>query len=160
MDSKQNLVFNIFNAPKGKASPHGEHIYEWEYLDEKGEIHKDKRNVQEQIQSFLPTVDYKKQIQRGELELNDTNVGSSIKDFTGIPRDTVDIYKFLSALSSLSAEQVANIMEQTNKANQSNVQGTQGGDKTSAVSGQTPATTNENKPAVSQSSGNNDVGGK
>lgn len=141
MDLKRTYVFNIFNAPKGKASPAGEEIYEWEYLDEKtGEIKKDKKNVKEQINSYVSIVDYKSQIKRGELELNG-KMENGTRDFTALPADTVDIYKYLNYLSSLSPEQVTNLLEQANQANKAQLQAAQSGNKESTIPGQTPGAT-------------------
>ena len=150
MAEVKQFVFNCFNAPKGKKSPAGEHVYEWEYMDQKtGEIKKDKKNIKEMINSYLPTVDYKKQIERGELEL-DGNMGSGTKDFTAIPSDTVDIIKYLTYLSTLSKEQASNILEQARQASQTNLQGTQDGNQTVNTTGQTYV-----QPAQTQS----EVGG-
>lgn len=159
MAEAKQIVFNCFNAPKGQKSPAGEHVYEWEYMDEKtGEIKKDKKNIKEMINSYLPTVDYKKQIERGELEL-DGNMGSSTKDFTAVPDNTVDIIKYLTYLSSLSKEQAANILEQANKTSKVDLQGTQDGNKTLTPTGQAPIKSIENQPEVSGNSQNTNEGG-
>jgi len=152
MAEVKQFVFNCFNAPKGQKSPSGEHVYEWEYMDEKtGEIKKDKKNIKEMINSYLPTVDYKKQIERGELELNG-NIGSTTKDFTAVPDNTVDIIKYLTAIATLPKEQIANILEQSHKGSKANVQGTQDGNKTISTTGQTIDKSVESQPKVGGSS--------
>ncbi len=131
MESVKTSVFNIFNAPKSKDVPAGEEIYTWEYQDEKGNILTDSKNVKEEINSFVSRVDYKAQIKRGELELND-NLGTVSKDYTTIPDNAVDIYKYLAYLSTLSKDQVAELLEQTYKTNQTIVQGEQDGNQAPA----------------------------
>lgn len=128
----KDTVYNIFNAPKGKSSPHGEEIYEWEYLDENGKLMKDSKNVKEEINSFLPMVDYKKQIERGELELDGNSLDLVSKDYRGLPDNTVDYYKFLSGLAAIPKEQVAKLMESVNQGTENNIQEKQATDKASA----------------------------
>lgn len=148
MAEVKQFVFNCFNAPKGQKSPAGEHVYEWEYMDEKtGEIKKDKKNIKEMINSYLPTVDYKKQIERGELELN-ADMGSYSKDYTGIPDNTVDIIKYLTYISTLPKEQVTNLLEQAHKASKTNLQGTQDGNQTVNTTGQTDGKSAQTQPEV------------
>jgi len=151
-------VYNIFNAPKGKNSPHGEHVYEWEYLDDDGKLKKDKLDVHEKIQSYVSRVDYKKQIERGELELNGMDTGVS-KNYTGLPADTVDIYKWLTALSNIPKEQVTKLVEQARSASKTNVQNEQATNKESTSGGQTVVRTVQNQPANSESTPVNNDGG-
>jgi len=136
----QNQVFNIFNAPKGKDAPHGEHIYEWEYFDDDGKVQKDKLDVHEKIQSYLSRVDYKAQIKRGELEL-DGNITGVNRDYTQLPGNTVDLYKYLAYLSTLSEDQVAKFLEQANAAGQDSLQTEQASDQTGDTGGQTDGST-------------------
>ena len=126
--------FNIFDQPKKVVSPEGAHIYEWEYLDEDGKIQKDKKNIFEEIQSYLPRVDYKTQIAKGEMELE--NGGGVYQDFRGIPDNTVDIYDYLNALANLPEEQVAKLLEQVNGGNKESVQGKQTTDSEAVSGGQ------------------------
>ena len=148
MAEVKQFVFNCFNAPKGQKSPAGEHVYEWEYMDEKtGEMKKDKKNIKEMINSYLPTVDYKKQIERGELELN-ADMGTGTKDFTAIPDNTVDIIKYLTYISTLPQEQVTNLLEQARKGSQTNVQGTQDGTQAVTTAGQTVVQPVQTQPEV------------
>ena len=159
MAEVKQFVFNCFNAPKGQKSPAGEHVYEWEYMDEKtGEMKKDKKNIKEMINSYLPTVDYKKQIERGELELN-ADMGTGTKDFTAIPDNTVDIIKYLTYISTLPQEQVTNLLEQARKGSQTNVQGTQGGKQTVTTTGQIDGQFIENQSKTGGSSENTNDGG-
>ena len=159
MEQTNKFVFNCFNAPKGKPVPAGEDIYEWEYMDEKtGEIKKDKRNIKEMINSYLPTVDYKKQIERGELELNG-NVEDVTRDFREIPDNTVDIIKYFTYLSSLSKEQVAHLVEQANQASKTDVQRAQDGNQAKPAAGQTDDKSSQNQSKTGGSSENTDDGG-
>lgn len=159
MAEAKQFVFNCFNAPKGQKSPAGEHVYEWEYMDEKtGEIKKDKKNIKEMINSYLPTVDYKKQIERGELELNG-DMGSYTKDYTGLPDNTVDIIKYLTYISTLPKEQVTNLLEQANKASQTNLQRTQDGNQAKPAAGQIDDKSTENQSKTGGSSENTNDGG-
>ena len=119
---EQIKVYNCFNAPRGKKVASGEEIYEWEYLDENGELKKDKKNVKEEINSFVSRVDYKSQIKRGELDLDANITGNVERDFTGIPNNTVDIINYLRYLSTLDKEQVAYLLEQLNGGNEETVQ--------------------------------------
>jgi len=152
-------VYNIFNAPKGKDSPHGEHVYEWEYLDDEGKLQKDKEDIHAKIQSYLPRVDYKKQIERGELELDGNNLDMVSKDYRRVPDNTVDYIKFLSALASMDKEQVANLVESANQTNKNIVQKEQTANQESINGGETPRKLNADKPANSTSLTNNDGGG-
>ena len=106
-----NQVYNRYNAPKGKAVQAGDEIYEWEYFDEAGKICKDKKNVKEEINSFLPLVDYKKMIARGELELNGSHNSDSIKDFRNLPDSKVDFIKFVNYVAALPEGQVSKYLQ-------------------------------------------------
>ena len=149
---QQIKVFNIFNAPKGKDAPHGEEIYEWEYLDDDGNLKKDKKNVKEEINSFVSRVDYKAQIKRGELELDELNSGVE-KDYRGVPSDSVDYYKFLVSLAAMDKEQVANIMEQINGGNKESVQAKQTGDNKVVKEPEVSKEDNEKQSDISGTSG-------
>jgi len=155
---QETKVYNIFNAPKGNNSPHGEHVYEWDYLDDDGKIQKDKLDVHEKIQSYVSRVDYKKQIERGELELNGMDTGVN-KNYTGLPADTVDIYKWLTALSNIPKEQVTKLVEQARSASQTNVQTQQAANKEGTFGGQTVVGTVQDKSSNSESTPVNNDGG-
>lgn len=111
MERVKHKVYTSYNAPNGKISAPGNEIYEWEYLDKKGELKKDKRNVNEEIQSYMSLVDYKKRITEGETFDNGNNEGL-IRDFTNFTGDTVDIIGLISAINSLSEEQIAYLVQQ------------------------------------------------
>ena len=113
--------YTSIDRPVAKYSEAGEHIYEWEYIDKEGKIKKDKKNIYEEIQSFYPRVDYKSQIARGELDLYDSTLSGVHKDFTGLPDDTINLYKHLSTLANLSQEQITNLLEQINAGDQKSV---------------------------------------
>jgi len=146
----QTKVYNIFEAPKPIDSPHGEHIYEWDYLDEKGIVQHDKKNVHEEIQSYISRVDYKSQIKRGELELN-ADLGTDSKDYRTIPDNTVDIYKYLTYLSSIPKDQVTKLLEQFGKTSENGVQTTQASNQAGTTAGQAPAQNSGNQPTVGAS---------
>jgi len=154
-----DTVYNVFNAPIGQSSPHGEHVYSWEFLDENGKIQTDSKNMKEYINSFLPRVDYKKQIERGEIELNDS-VGVVSKDYRGIPDNTVDIYKYLVNLASLSPDEVTKRLEQVRKASETKLQ-----EKPTTNQGGTKADENspelkKSEPGLDTSSGTLNAGGQ
>ena len=130
----QIKVFKGFDRLETKGEDVHQEIYEWEYIDQDGELKKDKKNVKEEIQSFLPRTDYKSQIERGELDLQ--NGGSTHTDFTGIPNDTVAIYDYLNALANLPEEQVTKLLEQVNSGNKESVQGKQATDSKTTSGGQ------------------------
>ena len=128
-------LYSIFDQPEKQVSPVGNHIYEWEYLDKDGKLKKDKKNVYEEIQSYLPRVDYKAQIERGELDPSD--IRPTHTDFTGIPNDTVALYDYLNTLANLPQEQVAKLLEQANAGNKEGIQGEQTTDTKAITGGQT-----------------------
>ena len=128
-------IYNLFDTPEGAESPTGDHIYKWEYFDENGKIQTDEKNVFEKIQSYVSRVDYKAQILKGELELNEDYNGT-ITDTTGLPTNTIDIYNYLTNLASLSKEQIAHIMEQTYQSNKDSIQTEQSTDSEKATGGQ------------------------
>ena len=121
----------------GQESPVGSDIYEWEYLDQEGKVKTDKKNVFEEIQSYLPRVDYKTQIARGELSANDS--GNTYTDFTGIPNDTVALYDYLNTLANLPQEQVTKLLEQVNSRSEKSVQTEQATNSKTTSGGQTNA---------------------
>jgi hypothetical protein len=121
---EQIKFLTLFDKIEKQSSPSGEHIYEWEYLDEDGKLQKDKKNIFEEIQSYLPRVDYKSQIAKGELEFNDIN-GSIHTDTRSLPTDSVSLYNYLVNLATLPQEQITNLLEQINVSNQESLQGKQ-----------------------------------
>jgi len=133
----QIKVFKGFDRLETKGEDVYQEIYEWEYVDEKGKLKKDKKNIKEEIQSYLPRTDYKSQIERGELELQ--NGGSTYTDFTGVPDGTVAIYDYLNTLANLPQEQVAKLLEQVNAGNKESVQAKQTTNSKTAGGGQTDA---------------------
>ena len=143
-------VFNIFNAEKGQDSPAGQDIYEWEFFDEQGKVQKDKKNIQEEIQSYISRVDYKQQIQRGEIDLNG-NMATINRDYTSLPDNTVDIYKYLTHLATLPKDQVAKLLEQANQASEERIQATQATNQESITSRQTFAQNSGAQPTIGNS---------
>jgi len=129
-------VYKLFDCPTPKVSPIGGPIYEWEYLDDAGVIQKDKKNIQEQIQSYLSRVDYKTQIEKGEFNPDGTITNTSV-DYTTIPDNTIDIYNMLVNLADVSPEQVANILEQARSRDQESIQTEQETNRETAGGGQT-----------------------
>jgi len=99
------------NAPLGKPSPSGEHIYE--YVDANGKERK--VNMYEKTQSYFGITDYKSMIENGlpveGLEKGDA-LSENIRDFTGVQGDAVDIIKLSRAISGLSENQIAYILQQ------------------------------------------------
>lgn len=87
---------NYQNRVETEASPTGEPIYKWDYVDLKGEIQQDERDVYAQIQSGFRITDYKAQIAQGVLDsgnnndnlyLDTTQLGSSYDDIDNYLND-------------------------------------------------------------------------
>lgn len=112
MPRSQNKVYAKYNAPDTKPNEVGSEVYEWDYLDENGRIQKDKKNVKEEIQSFISRVDYKQQIKNGELPEGINNVGN-LKDFTGIPSNPVDLINLVDTIRNMDQNEIANLLQQT-----------------------------------------------
>jgi len=109
-------VYNAWNKPKHKKEDVHQEIYEYDYIDQKsGEVKKAKINIQEKIQSNLERVNYKKQIERGELILDGGPIEQGYRDYTSIPGDKVDFIDFIAKISQLNSEQVNNLVEQVSK---------------------------------------------
>lgn len=98
------------NRPIGEASPAGEAIYEWEYLGADGKTITEKKNVQEQIQSYVRQVDYKTRIKQGEIYDGESNY----MDFSELPVD-LDPASLSQYLSDLSVK-VNELLESSKKA--------------------------------------------
>ena len=106
-------VYNAWNKPKAKPQNVRQEIYEYDYIDkESGEVKKRKINMQEKIQSNLEKVNYKKQIERGELLLNDSITGEGIRDYTSLPGDKVNFIDFIAKIGQLSPEQINQMVKQ------------------------------------------------
>lgn len=111
-------VFNRYNAPKGKKTEPGKDIYEYDYIDPdtKKIVHK-KINQQEKIQSCLPMTDYKKQIENGELRINDNRITEGVRDYTGVPGNKADFIDFIIKVSSMDKAQIDNLVKGLNPQN-------------------------------------------
>ena len=70
------------------------------------------KKPQEKIQSNLEKVNYKKQIERGELLLNDSITGEGIRDYTSLPGDKVNFIDFIAKIGQLSPEQIDQMVKQ------------------------------------------------
>lgn len=140
-------VYNCFNAPRGKKSPSGEEIYKWTYLDKDGNEQSDHKNVKEEINSFLNSVDYKAQIKRGEIDENGV-IQPISRDYTGLPDNTVDIFKFVSNLASMDKKQVTDILERFKKGTESSIQTKQVTDSERDKTNQVIEKTTQNKSQV------------
>ena len=149
----QIKVYTIFERPETIAEDVYQEVYEWEYLDSDGKLQKDKKNVKEEIQSYLPRTDYKTQIERGELELKDG--GTSYTDFRDIPDGSVAIYDYLNAIANLPEEQITKLMEQINGRDKKGVQGEQGTDSKTAEAGQTNEADVQSKSTNAKANTNN-----
>ena len=107
---KKPKIYTRATAPKGLKSPVGKPIYEWEYMDKDGKIQKSKKNQQEQIQSHLNGVDYKKMIKDGTL-INDSN--GNYGDVSALQLDNqADAVLLAEFIGSLSQEQVTALLQQ------------------------------------------------
>ena len=106
-------VYTAWNKPKAKPQNVRQEIYEYEYIEKAtGEVKKRKINVQEKIQSNLERVNYKKQIERGEILLNDSITGEGIRDYTSLPGDKVNFIDFIVKIGQLSPEQISQMVKQ------------------------------------------------
>ena len=65
-EQTETTFYSLTNKSPTLPSESGKPIYEWTYLDEKGEIQADKSNFQEMIESYKRQVDYKLRIEKGE----------------------------------------------------------------------------------------------
>lgn len=145
MSTLIKTLFNKYNAPREKEkynSCEGSEIYKYKYFDKKAKEWKDEEiNIQEKIQSFISQVDYKKRIELGlglEAPLLNENL---TRDFTGIPDSTVDIVNLVNAISGLSEDQIANLLQQSSGTVQAESETGQTVDNTSEV------TTEETSPS-------------
>ena len=102
-------VYNKYNAPQGIKSKVGKEIYEWEYFDKKGELQKKSKNQQEEIQSCLGQVDYKKMIKDGTLE---NGISGNYGDVTQLQMDSVDAVLLSEFIGSLTESEVTAILQQ------------------------------------------------
>ena len=116
-------IYNQYNKPRGKKENVHQEIYEYEYFDKKtGEVKTNKINVQEKIQSNLEKVNYKKMIERGELQLNGNISSEGVRDFTSVPGNKVDFIDFIAKVSQLDEKARSQIIENYFKQNQQNSQ--------------------------------------
>ena len=97
--------YSLLNTPKTQFSPSGEKIYSWEYFDRTGNLKTDKSNVYEKIQSYKDSVDYKKLIERGELETYDDR-NDLYLDTTKLPNNYADTNEYIKSISLAIAEKL------------------------------------------------------
>lgn len=115
-----------FNKPKIIYSNPGTEIYEYKVFEKqlveiektlpdgkkkKETIETDvlitkKENTNEKIQSYLPTVDYKRKIAEGDVNVYGDGSNAVYGDTTELPNNTVDLVSLLTGISQLSEEQV------------------------------------------------------
>lgn len=120
--------YNQDNAPlqRVKANP-GKAIYE--YVDGNGKTQK--VNMFEKVQSYAAQVDYKSMIEKGYdiAEKEGGNYGG-IADYTGVQGDTTDIIELINSINSLSEEQIAYLLQQSQEGT---AQTTQEGQRTTTT---------------------------
>ena len=152
----QNVkVFNIFNRPKVSKEKVNPNIYEYDYIDKKtGEKKHNKINQQEKIQSNLAKVDYKKQIERGELILDGISTSEGTRDFTVIPGDKVDFIDFIAKVSRMDSKQIDTLVESVFKNTQEQTK------ENSNQDGEITPTAGENKSNGSGDSSKVNEGGQ
>lgn len=110
----KKIIYSANNAPTTLVSNAGNEVYEWEYEDKNGKIKKDKKNVQEEIQSYMSLVDYKQKIANGEeVEVNlNGNIEGFVKDYRDLQGDTVDIILLAERIAGLSESEIATLLQQ------------------------------------------------
>lgn len=83
----------------------GKKIYEWEYLDEKGDLVKDKKDMYEYIQSFEASTNIKEKIKREEELIDD---GKSVYlDVTKLGTTADSINEYLGSVISKVQQEFA-----------------------------------------------------
>lgn len=121
--------YSLLNRPATIASCPGKKIYEWEYLDETGKVKKAKENTYEKIQSYKDSVDYKKLLDRGELEINDnygvfmdtTKLGNNFADLNEFVNDVAEhVQQLKEQKSAIDARPTSSVEKATNVAEISN----------------------------------------
>lgn len=93
--------------------PSGEEIYTWQYQDSEGSLVDESTNVYEKIQSYRKSVDYKEQIERGEL-FDDTELNYLDISELGNSPDAVSDY--LANLRAKIDQDVADFKKQAEQA--------------------------------------------
>lgn len=97
--------YSLLNTPKTKPSSTGEKIYTWEYFDRAGNLKTDKSNVYEKIQSYKEQVDYKKLIEKGDLDIYDDR-NDLYLDTTKLPNNYADTNEYIKSISVAIAEKL------------------------------------------------------
>lgn len=156
----EQRVYNRYNIPRGKPVKSGNEIYKWQYLNDKGELCEEQKNVKEEINSFLPMVDYKKQIARGEISLNEGATSELRQDFTNLPDNTVGIVELINKLSTLSQDEISYYMEQVGKKPQETLQTKQEPIKEPVSTGEVTKQVGEVQSTVSETTSPSSTGGK
>ena len=94
---KQNFPSLLVNRPTQSSVPEYNPIYEWEYIDEEtGEIIKESKNIQEEINSYERQTRFKEKIERGEKIEDGRSIYMDISELGDNPSD---ISKYLKRLS-------------------------------------------------------------
>lgn len=94
----------------------GDKVYEWDYLNEKGDVVTDKRNMYEYIQSFKRITDYKEVIDdNGNIDPIFSGPTSGVyADVSAVPDDYVGLNNYLANLAKIIKQDIA--AEQAKKA--------------------------------------------
>lgn len=85
----------LLDRPETIVSAPGDKIYKWSFLDEKGKLQEDEKNIYEGIQSFKRQVDFKERIKRGE-EIDDG--GGLYMDTSQLGDGYIGLHQYLDFL--------------------------------------------------------------
>ena len=152
---KDIKVFNQWNAPKGKKQDVHQEIYKWETIDPKtGEIVEHEENTQARIQSNLAKVDYKKMIERGELNIDGIIMEAGTRDFTQLSGDTVDTIDLLTKIANMDKTEIDNLLKQISQNTEIDTS------ETTKENNETVVTTEQTEPVNSGTVTENTEGGQ
>lgn len=115
--SEKLKFFSLVNRPVTKSCDAGSHVYEWDWLDKTGKFKHDKKDVYEEIQSYLASTDYKKLIKDGDLDglgLRDVDL---FMDTTELPRDFASACRHIANCSDIVDKIRKNLESGTSEQN-------------------------------------------
>ena len=114
------MKFNkLFDTPPAIPSDSGKEIYEWQYLNENGELVSDSKDMYAYIQSFKRMTEYKELIdENGNIDLLGANSRGVYADVSPIEAYGADIDSYIAALAqtvkeAIAAEQAAKVKKNT-----------------------------------------------
>ena len=102
--SEKLKFFSLVNRPVTKSSNAGSHYYEWDWLDKTGKVKHDKKDIYEEIQSYLASTDYKKLIKDGDLDGFGCGDNDLYMDTTQLPGDFASACQHIANCSNIVDE--------------------------------------------------------